>query len=707
LPCADPISSSIYDGAPATGGKETEMAVYEGRWHGKGRYFGLHYDLHAGAEDTELGLRATPEWLVPMLRMMGCQFVQTDCKGHPGYTSWYSKTPGASVSPGVKRDALKGWREATRRLGLPLHCHYSGIWDKAAGAKHPKWCIVGKDGKPVGGSRWERAKLPTNERMCPRGPYVDKLMIPQMIELIDRYGVDGFWVDGEIWAVEPCYCTRCRRAFRDATGIAKPPTESDDPNWLAWLDFTRRSFEDYVTHYCNAVRAHKPSVLVCSNYVQTFRDPGEPAVPTDWISGDNSPLWGLDSGRCQARFISTRGKPWDLMIWAFYSPGDVSGRRAPSTFKPSQMIQQEAAVTLSLGGMVQVYDSSGGLRDGRLIEWRMKRLREVGRFVKARRALCQGSEGIPQAVVLHSEHHIRSQRAKDLWDVDTAPVLGAMCSLLENHYGVDIMDEWALGPRLGDFPLVVAPEQDNMSDAMVDALRNYVRDGGRLLVSGAAAFERFGGRFLGVSGGTVEKDVRYHVAAADGSVPVFSEQWRLVRPTKARALGRLGTTPLLDQRLLACPPATLSKVGKGVVAYVPFSVFRFFDAHRYPLVRTFVGQLARALAGRQAIHVEGPACVDVVLRRKGGKSIIHLINRASGIPNSPNAAAVDEIPAVGPVRVEMRVAQRPRKAGLAFGDGAFEWKYVAGRRGGKVIATVAQVHIHCAVVIEAAPLMSA
>jgi hypothetical protein len=37
--------------------------------------------------------------------------------------------------PGLTRDALQQWRAATTQLGLPLHCHYSGIWDKAAGKK--------------------------------------------------------------------------------------------------------------------------------------------------------------------------------------------------------------------------------------------------------------------------------------------------------------------------------------------------------------------------------------------------------------------------------------------------------------------------------------------------------------------------------------------------------------------------------------------
>jgi hypothetical protein len=433
------------------------METYKGRWHGKGRYFGLHYDLHASERDTDLGVNATPEQLVPMLKLMGCDFVQTDCKGHRGFTSWRSRTPGASVSPGVKRDALRGWREATRMLKMPLHCHYSGVIDQEAASKRPSWAALGPDGKPYPSDHF-------GGRTCPRGPYADKLLIPQMIELIDHWGVDGFWVDGEIWGVVPCYCKRCRKAFHDETGIGEPPAETDDPNWLAWINFTRRGFYDYVTHYCDAVHAHKPGVLVCSNWLQTFKDPGPPAVPTDWISGDNVWVFGLDGCRCESRFISTRGKPWDIMIWAFCKSGDMNDRRVPWTPKPVQMVQQEAAVIQALGGAVQVYETAHGVRDGRLVPWRIERLREVGRFVKARRSLCQDSAAIPQVAVLHSEAHAHSQPVRNLhWEIDARPVQGATWALLENHYGVDIMDEWALAPRIAEFPLVVAPEQDRMS----------------------------------------------------------------------------------------------------------------------------------------------------------------------------------------------------------------------------------------------------
>lgn len=70
---------------------------------------------------------------------------------------------------------------------------------------------------------------------------------------------------------------------------------------------------------------------------------------------------------------------------------------------------QEAAVLLAFGGNVQVYEHPP-MRDGRLIEWRQRRLREVGGFVKARREVCQHSETIPQIAVLHSEHHLCGKR---------------------------------------------------------------------------------------------------------------------------------------------------------------------------------------------------------------------------------------------------------------------------------------------------------
>lgn len=660
--------------------------THKGRWYGNKCYFGLHYDLHANENDTDLGARCSKRDLIPMLRLMGPDFVQTDCKGHPGYTSWFSKAKYATVPPGLKKDALKQWREATRDLGMPLHCHYSGIWDKAAGAKHRNWCVVDAKGKV------------NREKMCPTGPYVEKLMIPQMLELIDRYEVDGFWVDGDLWGVEPCYCKRCRKAFAEKAGTRKPPIKEDDPDWPVWWNFTRDNFETYVAKYCDAVHQHKSSVLVCSNWLQTFNNPGEPKVDTDWISGDNTWVFGLDQSRCEARFLSTRGKPWDIMLWNFYCSRGMGKPESPWTAKPQQMLMQEAAVLLSFGGNVQIYENSGGIRDGRLVQWRQERLRDVGRFIKKRRTLCQGSESIPQIAVLHSETHLRNTvKGRNLmWGVDTAPVKGAVYSLLENHYGVDVLDEWALLPRLFEFPAVVVPECHAMSEEMAVALKAYVRKGGKLVVSGAEVFDRLGAGFLGVTKGTVQKQKIFHVPATDGSVPLFSAAWRLVKPKNAIVAERLGTTPFLVDCLLSYPAATINRVGKGRVAYIPADIFRDFERNRYTLTRSFIGRIVEKTIGKLPIRVIAPVCIDVAMRKKGEKTIIHLINRLSGIPNQPNNGAIDEIPPAGPVTLTVLRPAKPTVVTAPLENGEIKWTYAKG----KLTVRLSHVRIHEAIVIS-------
>ena len=100
---------------------------------------------------------------------------------------------------------------------------------------------------------------------------------------------------------------------------------------------------------------------------------------------------------------------------------------------------------------------------------------------------------------------------RSLFDVDVAPVRGAVFSLLELHYGVDILDEWALLPQLAQFPVAVAPERNDMSEEMAQALKRYVRADGKLLVSGADAYERFGADFLGVQTDALQENAVYHL----------------------------------------------------------------------------------------------------------------------------------------------------------------------------------------------------
>jgi len=135
-------------------------------------------------------------------------WIQCDCKGHAGYTSW--PTAIGTPSPGIVKDALRIHRDVTRELGIKLGCTTRGLGQSGGGG-------VSRVGSGGGG------RQPQPHMTCRRSAYDEVLMIPQMLELVHEYDVDGFWVDGENWASAPCWCERCRNEFRRRSGLDGVP----------------------------------------------------------------------------------------------------------------------------------------------------------------------------------------------------------------------------------------------------------------------------------------------------------------------------------------------------------------------------------------------------------------------------------------------------------------------------------------------------
>ena len=114
------------------------------------------------------------------------------------------------------------------------------------------------------------------------------------------------------------------------------------------------------------------------------------------------------------------------------------------------------------------------------------------------------------------------------------------------------------------------------------------------------------------------------------------------------------------------------------------------------MLASFVGDVLRSLKAPLSLQVKAPACVDVVFRRRGTSLRIHFINRASGIPNKPNAAEVDEIPRVGPIQITLSLKQKPSSVKTACGKSQVAWVYAKG----KLRASLPQIHLHEMLIVE-------
>ena len=431
-------------------------------------FLGVHFDFHAGNDCYEVGKNTTPEMVNRIIDMIGPDYLQTDCKGHPGYSSYPTKV--GNQVPGYVGDPLRIWRDVTAKRGVALYLHYSGVWDTRAVELHPEWAVTKSDG--------ER----DHEKTSVFGAYADKLLIPQLKELAGDYAIDGVWVDGECWATVPDYGERAVRLFRETTGIKTVPLKAGEPFWFEWMQFHREAFRKYLRHYVAAIGSEYPDFQICSNWAFTDHMPETVSVPLAFLSGDYSSNNSINSARYAGRYLVHQGIPWDLMAWSF--------SMEPQIQKTAIQMKREAAVVLALGGGFQAYFTQN--RDGSVRLDELDVMSQVARFARERQAYCHHSLQIPQVALLFStEAYQRESPGLFSRYQGNDRLRGVLQCLLEGQNSVDIVSEASLGHDIGRFPLVVIPEWNYLSPTFRFDLMEYVKDGGKLLVIGEGSSKLF------------------------------------------------------------------------------------------------------------------------------------------------------------------------------------------------------------------------
>jgi len=630
-------------------------------------FFGIHFDFHARDTDIDVGKNTTPAMVEQIVKLVRPDYLQIDCKGHPGVSSYPTRV-GHAV-PSIVGDPLRVWRVTTARLGVGLYMHYSGVWDTHAVKEHPEWAIVTAAGKP-------------SERITsPFGPYAEKLLIPQLRELAGVYGVDGAWVDGECWAAAPDYGPAAAQAFRTATGIQELPRKPGDPHWFEFLQFHREAFRKYLRHYIAEVKRTNPGFQLCSNWAFTDHMPEPVSAPVDFLSGDYSPQDSVTSARLSARYLARQGKPWDLMAWSFST-------KPTRTQKTAVQLEREAAVVVALGGGFQAYFVQN--RDGSVRLEQMPVMAEVAKFCRARQQLCHHAEAVPQVAMLFSTAaHYR--HVKGLYSRDNNRLSGVLQALLQNQQSVEVLGEHHLAGRMGQYRLIVVPEWEYLDPPFKASLVDYVKGGGNLLLVGPQSAAMFQAEL----GATLQGEpkpagpVYFNYGGTTVTAKGMVQDVRLV--AGVTPLGVLHQTK--DPKSAAQPAASIARLGRGQIAATYFTLGQGYLAEPTEAVRRLVGDLVRRMVPDPLVEVTGSIDVDVSVARNHGRLLVNLVNCAG--PHRTQSI-LDSIPPLGPLTVTIRQAQRPGKVTLQPSGKPLAVEY----RDGRATVTVPQLAIHEAVVVE-------
>ena len=435
----------------------------------KDSFFGLHFDYHAKPEFGTQGINLKEEDIREICRSFKPDFIQIDCKGHRGWTSYPSEL--GNAMPDFAHDTLELWRRVTSEEDVALYMHYSGVLDVKYCNEHPNECVMTPDG------RLDKGNTRTD------GNYVDELLIPQLSELAERYGVDGVWIDGECWKTACDFRPESLAEFEREMGIdlkGKLPAAPGDPYYEEYREYYREKFRRYLRHYVDVLHEKYPDFQITSNWAFSDHMPEKISANVDYLSGDLDPANSLNSARYAARALAQQNFTWDLMSWNFRT--SVGGHGACVAKHPLQ-VMQEAAAVISLGGGYQNYVKQ--FNDGSPNMLELRDLTELPEFLRSRQPFCFGGTPVHQAALLLSTYD-RHREAEYLYArTGYERVMGLSALLCDVGQSLEIISEHTLEKNVNEYKMIVVPElYCGLAEETLELLMKYAENGGKLVLVG-------------------------------------------------------------------------------------------------------------------------------------------------------------------------------------------------------------------------------
>lgn len=656
-------------------------------------FFGLHNDFHAiPMDDLVVGETLREEDIREICETIQPEFIQVDCKGHPGWASY--PTALGNAMPAFKDDPLMLWRKVTAEYGIGLYVHYSGVYDVKYCNEHPEQRILKASGKYGDSVRLD-------------SKYWDEFFIPQITELITKYRIDGIWVDGECWSVKPDYHPETIQKFEKETGIdlkGNAPKTKEDPYFKEYIDYTREEFRKVLRYYVDQLHEKFPDFQICSNWAFSDHMPEAVCANVDFLSGDLNPYRSFNSARYAARMICQHELHWDLMAWNFRHCVYSSASSAP---KHPLQVMQEAAAVIALGGGFQDYVMQ--FNDGSPNLTQIRNLASLSTFLKERKPYCFGGKPVPQAAVLVPTFDRYHEMTVPFSREGMEKYVGLVSLLCDSGVSTQTVLESTMAKHLHEYPLIIVPElYHGISEETFGQLKEYVTHGGNLCLIGSKTAKLFAERGFGFTAEyyNEQPDAVNHAYFDNGhkSETGGSDYLPYYFTTDNQAFGlTLGGCIIGTEQKNARILGTLHRAQRG--EGVPFATLFPFEQGTISVIAIDLG--TQYHTGAQYLHKElirqsilrqfdplvkiesAVGTLEIVCLRKNGRLMVQLVN-ANGDHNNTACLTEDQIPPVVDVVLSLKCDTEPKEIRLQPEGKPLPFDI----RDGRALVTVSRVDIH-------------
>lgn len=636
-------------------------------WYEKSYYL-LHIDHHT-QKDWPVGRKADFDETLRILKLTNPDVIQIHAKGNPGYTTYPSKV--GAVPDSLAKDVMRVWKNLADEMKIPFSAYYNLGRDRFIMETKPYFNRQRADGSLY------------DNILCHNSGVDTAYLFPMIKEIIEWYKPDGFWFDGFLWTVNNCYCDKCRNDFRKATNM-DVPVSPESPGWAEYKELQREHTRDLIKRTCDFIHSIDPECLVCINYAYSLRQPEKPYEGIAYFSGDIG--GNITKLSVLGKFYDTQGKPFDLMT--------------PINERKGEYQKQEIAVITANGGRFFAWDSP--TRETALIESKHKALAPVIEWMRERQEFTLNTERVADISLLHTaaSHYENMKNSTECFGKAAVDIFSASEALTRRHLQHDIIADWRLTEGSLKTKKIVLENPSALVPEVVDALEKFVNEGGKLFITGTAP----------VSGGEKIRKMAgiSQVSEKPEGAFLYGEEKHNVRVHNIVTAGAEVLLEYESAEGAKTPVLIHNKYEKGEVFYAPFACYSMNADTANTLPDKLLDELHNIVFKPEEISLttDAPSDVEIVVRKKDTRTMIHLVNRAMGEEINAGIKTLihthrynyinKDIPQRGNFTIWFKSGTKPLNVVAEPGNRHVDWSY----ENGSLRVNVPMIDIHQILVIN-------
>lgn len=566
----------------------------------------------------------------------------------------------------------------------------------------------------------------TIREICGNSPVFENEILPQFTEIAANYDLDGIFFDCVFSeAGRTCYCEYCQKKFRADTGIDGIPENTDDKNYETYIRWHNNCYDSFRRRIIDAVRKGNDSLPISINWYNVARDPQNTNdIDVDFLSQDVWPDNILACEQIQAKNWAFCGKPFSLMNnlspqwWTSYD------------IKPTASLIQEAMVPIINGGYTwtgfQIYQNYSTTP---LV---MRTVKELFSFIKGIENVFNNKQIMPHVAVLNCTEQLNYSRGITPFNtqVDETSLIGVNRVLTSSGIHYNSMNEQDLLKYIHQFKCVIIANNQYVSPALYKSLKNYVKNGGKLIITGISGNVDTDGKFIknadftDLTGVSVIEEMKYpysYIKANNNVIDsdtdhmpiVCADRFTRVKNNIAESLAKIMHSYFKSENAKLSWPfvsfsapydvteydaITVNEYGKGRVVYFAADFFKgYVGINNYRLKKLIKSVINDILLCDDAILTNAPSVIELtVMQDKGNNNmLVNLLNcmyehaSTQGTIRSEWANCEDVLPIYN-IYVELPLSKAPKELETVFSKEKINFEF----DGKKLHFTVPKVEIY-------------